>query len=66
MALCDTCLHYMQKFDELRQNFDDVIVEKAKDKRQKHFCPMYDDNIPNEIYYENADCMFYTKQNRLK
>ncbi len=64
MALCDSCLHYRKGFDKLGQIHDDVVIETDNDKRQKHFCPMYDDHIPNDIYYDNADCEFYMNKNR--
>lgn len=58
MALCDNCMLYNKQEDEFRQQYDDV-VEIDGDKRQKHYCSMYDDNIPNKIFYENGDCPFH-------
>ena len=56
MALCDTCAFFSESFDEFRQKFDDVI---DGDKQEKHFCTMYDDHIPHNIYHKNGDCPFY-------
>ena len=58
MALCDNCMLYNKQEDEFRQQYDDV-VEIDGDKRQKHYCSMYDDNIPYKIFYENGDCLFH-------
>ena len=60
MALCDTCRFYSKQHDEFRQKFDDVIIKGDK-SYEKHFCPMYSDNIPNDIYYKNGDCIYYEK-----
>lgn len=61
MALCDTCAFYNKQIDEFRQQYDDTIIENA-DSRQKHYCPMYDDNIPLDISYNNGDCPYYQKE----
>lgn len=58
MALCDTCMFYNKQYDEFRQQYDDVI---DGENREKHFCTMYDDNIPLDITYKNADCPHYLK-----
>ena len=58
MALCDSCQNYDKSYDEFRQNYDDVIIENG-DKRQKHYCNMYDDHIPFGIFYENENCVYY-------
>ena len=55
--LCSTCKIYNKNVDELRSAYDDNIYEK--DNRQKHGCVMYDDYIPQKIWYNNADCPFY-------
>lgn len=49
-----------KKYDEFRQNYDDTIVEG--ENIIHHFCPIYNDRIPNEIYYDNADCEYYLKK----
>lgn len=55
--LCRTCKRYNKNVDELRSAYDDNIYEK--DNRQKHGCIMYNDYIPQKIWYNNADCPFY-------
>ena len=57
MGLCSTCVHMNREQDEFRQQFDDVIVEG--DNTVHHFCPMYDDHIPDKIFYADGDCPFY-------
>lgn len=58
MALCDNCLFYDKAEDEFRQEYDDCLVV-GYDEPPKHYCPMYDNNIPMKIFYKNADCQFY-------
>lgn len=60
MALCNSCVFMNKKYDEFRQNYDDTIVEG--ENIIHHFCPIYNDHIPNEIYYDNADCEYYFKK----
>lgn len=59
MALCDSCMFYDKKHDEFRQQYDDVI---DGDKLEKHYCPMYDDHIPHDIFHKGGDCPFYVKK----
>ena len=59
MALCDTCLLYSKQYDEFRQRYNDVI---DGDKKEKHFCTMYNDNIPHNIFYNNGECQYYNKK----
>jgi len=61
MALCDTCYFMTKEHDEFRQTYNDTIIENG-DKREKHYCPMYSDNIPNRIFYENAMCDYYWRK----
>ena len=60
MALCDNCLFYREDYDEFRQNYDDT--EKVGDNTIKHYCPMYDDNIPNGIFYGGENCEFFDER----
>lgn len=62
MALCSKCVFYDERYDGFRQDYNDAVP--TTDSRLQHFCPMYDDNIPNGIYYDNEDCPFYqSKEN---
>lgn len=61
MALCDNCLFYKKEQDEFRQNYDDVVVIDSKEKPH-HYCPMYNDHIPQEIWYNNGNCPYYEKK----
>lgn len=58
--LCNTCKWYDKQYDDFRGRFDDNIYEK--DQRDNHSCVMYDDYIPNKIWYENGDCPYYRKK----
>lgn len=57
MVRCLSCEWYDKKYDEFRQAHYDAIDES--DKRQKHGCIMYEDHIPQKIWYENANCPYY-------
>lgn len=59
--LCERCLNYSKQLDEFRQQYDDVIVIDSTEPG-KHYCPMYDDNIPAEIFYNNAECEFFVEK----
>jgi hypothetical protein len=59
--LCNGCLNYSKEIDEFRQRFDDVVVIGSTEP-EKHYCPMYDDNIPAAIFYENAECEFFIEK----
>ena len=61
-ALCETCLHYREEFDSFRQLYDDSVPE-ADDSPERHFCSIYDDHIPHDIYYKDADCLYYSERN---
>lgn len=58
---CDTCLNYNKSIDEFRQSFVDVEIVNDNSLEQ-HFCPMYDDHIPHDIYHKGADCPYYIKK----
>lgn len=60
MALCDSCKWYDKENDDFRGNYDDRM--KENDKRENHYCIMYDDSIPKEIWYENGDCPYYRRK----
>lgn len=60
MALCDSCLFFDERYDKFRQDYNDAVP--IGEDLEQHFCPMYDDNIPNGIYYNNADCEFYQEK----
>jgi len=52
-------MNYSKEHDEFRQRYDDVI---DGDKLEKHYCPMYDDYIPHDIFYKGGDCPYYVKK----
>ena len=48
------------KYDEFRQAYNDA--DAVDENKTEHFCPMYDDHIPNGIYYDDEVCEHYTKR----
>lgn len=60
MALCDKCLFMTDSYDDFRQAYNDVEI--IGDNTVEHFCPMYDDHIPNNIYYEGGACERYVER----
>lgn len=59
--ICNNCFHFRKEYDEFRQQYVDMIVVDNTEPEQ-HFCPMYDDHIPNEIYYADHDCEFFLEK----
>ena len=57
MARCDTCALMSREYDGLCRDHDDIRVDG--DTADRHYCPMYDDCIPAEIYNGEEDCKFY-------
>ena len=57
MGRCDTCALMIEEYDALRRDHDDVRIEG--DETDHHYCPMYDDHIPADIYDGSAKCKFY-------
>lgn len=53
MESCKTCLLYSEKFDDLHRDFNDVGNET------EHFCPMYEDNIPDGVFDGKKSCDFH-------
>lgn len=60
MALCDSCNLMDKRYDEFRQSYNDSVA--VADRRLQHFCPMFDDHIPNKIYYGNGECKHYQER----
>lgn len=57
MPQCDKCKFFDREYDKEMQQYDDVM--KMGDRIVRHHCPMYDDHIPEEIYFEGKDCAFF-------
>ena len=45
-------------YDEFRQGFDDTI-KVDNSAPLNHYCVMYDDNIPPDIFYAGAECQYF-------
>lgn len=60
MALCSKCTFMNKQYDEFRQDYNDAIV--VGNTTVEHFCPMYDDHIPNGIYYKGEKCEYYMEK----
>ena len=58
---CDNCIFYRKEEDEFRQQFVDMIVLDSN-APEPHFCPMYDDQIPDGIYYKGESCDLYIEK----
>lgn len=58
MGLCEKCRYMVAAYDRLMQEHDDVVIIGDKSK-PNHYCPMYDDHIPEAIYYGDGKCDFY-------
>lgn len=54
MASCEKCLFYSEAVDELNRDFNDI------GNGNNHYCPMYQDAIPNGIFEGEKDCQHYT------
>lgn len=56
MASCKKCEFYSQQTDELNRAFNDV------GNPANHYCPMYQDAIPEGVYEGNGDCEYYSER----
>lgn len=61
MALCNKCINTDAEYETLRAEFDDVDMIGG-DKREKHYCRMFNDTIPNSIYYDGEQCPWYERK----
>lgn len=53
MESCKTCALYSPVIDELGRDFNDV------GDINNHYCPMYQDAIPEGIFDGQKDCEFH-------
>lgn len=60
MALCDKCIFMQKEYDDFQRLYDDAV--RDGDTKENHFCPMYDDRIPQEIYYDGAECEYFSEK----
>ena len=58
---CNNCLFYDKQYDDMRQEYDDVIVV-GNDQPPKHFCVQYEDGIPKDIFYGGNACKFFIEK----
>lgn len=59
MALCSKCLFYDLTIDDLNRSFNDI------DAITNHFCPMYANMIPKDVFNGPKDCEFFaTKEDK--
>lgn len=56
MAFCKGCAFYTESFDNLNRDFNDVGDE------QNHYCPMYQDAIPDGVYDGEKECQYYERR----
>ena len=53
MESCSKCALYSETIDNLNRDFNDV------GDINNHYCPMYQDAIPEGVYNGAKDCEFY-------
>lgn len=58
MEYCKGCIFYDEKYDEMLQSGDDVIVE-GKPTEEKHYCRLYESNIPDGIVKGTKECKYF-------
>jgi hypothetical protein len=56
MALCNQCAFYSESVDNLNRDFNDIGNE------DNHYCPMYNDAIPDGVYNGVKDCEYYEEK----
>lgn len=56
MASCKDCMFYSEHIDELNRNFNDI------GDPSNHYCPMYQDAIPDGIFDGVKECEFYQEK----
>lgn len=55
MENCKKCIFYNKAYDDLRRRADDKILIGAEQK-DRHFCIVYEDGIPEDIASDLLDC----------
>ena len=58
MALCKNCAFYSETIDELNRDFNDV------GDVDNHYCPMYQDAIPEGVFNGEKNCEFYEEKQK--
>ena len=61
MVSCKTCLFYDERLSELVASHQDSTPEGQKTK--EHFCPMFIDGIPDDIWQNDAPCKYRFNMN---
>lgn len=59
MALCNSCIFFSKDYDEQRKQYEDTIKEYPH--KERHFCQMFLNGIPKNVFYKNGYCPFYEK-----
>lgn len=60
-APCNNCLFYDKQYDDMRQEYDDIIVV-GNNQPLKHFCVQYEGGIPTDIFYGGSACKFFIEK----
>ena len=60
--LCDSCKWYNKQIDEQVTLFDDTNTQSL----ERHGCIMYQDYIPQKIWYKNGDCPYHVSKEAKK
>lgn len=56
MAFCDKCIFYSKSYDEQNIDFNDIGDTNS------HFCPMYQDEIPDGVFNGGNDCEYFEEK----
>lgn len=56
MASCKNCAFYSEAVDTLGRDFNDV------GNADNHYCPMYDDAIPEGVFNGEKNCEYFEKE----
>ena len=54
MGSCKECLFYKQEYSDFIEQYEDSTADKAKPK--EHFCQIYTDGIPSNIWNGKETC----------
>lgn len=61
MEYCKSCLFYDQKYDELLQSGDDLIMI-GQETKEKHYCRMHEGSIDDQIIKGVKKCDQYVSR----
>ena len=68
MEQCKNCIFFDKEYDELRQEYNDVVYAQQEIK-EKHFCRLYWDItqggvIPQEVWENKVKCKYFVSKDK--